>query len=110
MLFRSAAYVRAATGSGGLAALTGLAVAMVGVISAAAVLNGGVGYLRSLVDVPSEILAIIIVLLLGAAAIIGVLESLAFAAVLTLIEVVGDRKSTRLNSSHAKRSRMPSSA
>ncbi|MGD1927216.1 MAG: APC family permease [Paracoccaceae bacterium] len=84
-----AAYVRAATGSGGLAALTGLAVAMVGVISAAAVLNGGVGYLRSLVDVPSEILAIIIVLLLGAAAIIGVLESLAFAAVLTLIEVVG---------------------
>ncbi|MEM9060464.1 MAG: APC family permease [Pseudomonadota bacterium] len=84
-----AAYVRAATGSGSLAALIGLAVAMVGVVSAAAVLNGGVGYLRALVDVPPEMLATIIAVLLGGAAIIGVLESLAFAAVLTLIEVVG---------------------
>ena len=84
-----AAYVRSATRSGGLAALIGLAVATVGVVSAAAVLQGGVGYLRALVDVSPEVLVIVIALTLGVAATIGVLESLALAAVLTIIEVIG---------------------
>lgn len=84
-----AAYVRSATGSGSLAALIGLAVATVGVVSAAAVLQGGIGYLRALVDVSPEILVVAIAALLGLAAMIGVLESLALAAVFTIIEVIG---------------------
>lgn len=84
-----AAYVRSATGSGSLAGLIGLAVAAVGVISAAAVLQGGVGYLRAIVDVPETLSVIVIGVLLGIAAIIGVVESLALAAVLTAIELVG---------------------
>ena len=84
-----AAYVRSATGSGGLATVVGLAVAMVGVVSAAAVLQGGVGYLRAVVDLPETVLTIAVGALLGLSAIIGVLESLALAAVLTIIEVAG---------------------
>ena len=84
-----AAYLRAATGSVQLATVIGLAVAAVGVISAAAVLRGGVGYLRALVDLPDAALIIGMALLLCGAAILGVLESLALAAVLTLIEVGG---------------------
>lgn len=84
-----AAYIRSATGSGGLAALIGLAIATVGVVSAAAVLQGGVGYLRALVDISPGVLAVSIALLLGIAAMIGVLESLALAAVFTIIEVIG---------------------
>ena len=84
-----AAYVRAATGSGAVAAMVGLAVAAVGVISAAAVLQGGIGYLRALVDVPVLAAVIGIGIALGVVAIAGVVESLAFAAVLTLIEILG---------------------
>ena len=84
-----AAYLRAATNSGGLAALVGIAVAAVGMVSAAAVLQGGIGYLRALVDLPELGLIVAIGTLLGFAAILGVVESLALAAILTVIEVVG---------------------
>ena len=84
-----AAYIRASTGSAQLAAVVGLAVATVGVVSAAAVLQGGVGYLRAIVALPEAALVVAIGLALGFAAVIGVLESMALAAVLTMIEVVG---------------------
>ena len=84
-----AAYMRAATGSAGIAALVGLAVATVGVISAAAVLQGGIGYLRVLVDLPGLALIIVIGVLMGVAAVLGVVESLALVGILTVIEVVG---------------------
>ena len=84
-----AAYMRAATGSGQIAALVGLAVASVGVISAAAVLQGGIGYLRALVDLPALALIVGIGLLMGFAAVLGVVESLVVAGILTLIEVIG---------------------
>ena len=84
-----AAYVRAATGSGSMAALAGSAVAIVGVVSAAAVLQGGIGYLRALVDLPVPALVIGIGVVLGCAAILGVIESLVLAAILTIVEVVG---------------------
>ena len=84
-----AAYVRAATGRESLAVVTGAAVAAVGVISAAAVLQGGVGYLGALVEAPRWMMIIGLGATLGLAAIIGVVESLALAAVLTVIEIVG---------------------
>lgn len=84
-----AAYMRAATGRDMPGALIGLAVAAVGVVSAAAVLQGGVGYLRALVDLPPQLLAVAIGALIVGISIWGVLESLAFAAILTVIEIIG---------------------
>ncbi len=84
-----AAYASEAFGSQAFSVLIGLAVAFVGVISAAAILQGGVGYLRALVDWPEIPTIIGVGMVLGAVAMIGVAESLTVAAVLTLIEVVG---------------------
>ncbi|WP_281018930.1 MULTISPECIES: amino acid permease [unclassified Minwuia] len=84
-----AAYVRTAFGIGWFGDCVGVAVACVGVISAAAILKGGVGYLAALVDLPRFWLEILVGLLLGCIALVGVLESLVFAAILTLIEIVG---------------------
>ena len=84
-----AAYLRAATGQPLAAAAVGLAIEVVGVVSAAVVLQGGVGYLRSIVDLPVALLIVTIGIALGTAALIGVFESLMLAAVLTVIEVVG---------------------
>ncbi|MDH3666297.1 MAG: APC family permease [Paracoccaceae bacterium] len=84
-----AAYLRTATGWPLAGAAAGLAVVIVGVVSAAVVLQGGAGYLRGLIDLPEPVLIIGIGLGLGSAAIIGVVESLLLAAVLTTVEVVG---------------------
>ncbi|MEL6316792.1 MAG: amino acid permease, partial [Pseudomonadota bacterium] len=84
-----AAYARAAFGSDALALAVGLTVALVGVVSAAAVLKGGVGYLRALAPAPEPALIVGLAALIALAAIWGVVESLAAAAALTLIEVLG---------------------
>lgn len=84
-----AAYLRAATGQPIAAAAIGLAVVVVGVVSAAVVLQGGVGYLRAIADLPEALLIVTIGTALGVAALIGVLESMMLAAALTVIEIVG---------------------
>ncbi|WGW03310.1 APC family permease [Tropicibacter oceani] len=84
-----AVYVARGFGRDWLGIAVGLAIVLAGVISAAAVLRGGAGYLLALVDLP---VALVVVALGGAltlVAIIGVLESLGLAALFTLIEVVG---------------------
>lgn len=72
-----------------LALIVGLAIVAAGTVSAGAVLRGGVGYLTNAVEIDTTLA----ILLLGAAlcgvAILGALESLALAAVFTLIEVIG---------------------
>ncbi|MCV2881331.1 APC family permease [Actibacterium sp. XHP0104] len=60
-----------------------------GTFAASAVLRGGVGYLTSITPIPFEAGIILLGILLTAIAVIGVVESLGFAAVLTVIEVVG---------------------
>lgn len=84
-----AAYVRNATGWPLAGAAAGLAVVVVGVVSAAVVLQGGAGYLRALIDLSEPTLILVVGLGLGAAAVIGVVESLALAAILTTVEVIG---------------------
>lgn len=84
-----AANVSEATGSHILGAILGFGVAMIGVISAAAVLQGGVGYLMALIDAPRTVLIVAGGFTLAAIAIWGAVESLVFAAVMTVIEVVG---------------------
>ncbi|MEL6167891.1 MAG: APC family permease [Pseudomonadota bacterium] len=84
-----AAYVEKGLASPALGTAIGLAIVVVGAISAAAVLRGGVGYLIGLVDIPAALAIVALGALLTFVALVGVLESMAFAAVLTAVELVG---------------------
>lgn len=84
-----AAYVRAGFGSQGLSVLIGLLVVTVGTVSAAAICLGSVGYIRQFIDWPSELLVPLVVIAMTFVAIWGVRESVSFAAIMTLIEIVG---------------------
>ena len=84
-----AAFVEKGFGIPTLGLIVGLAIVAAGTVSASAVLSGGVGYLTALIPV-AEIAGVIALggLLVGVA-LIGVLESLALAAIFTVIEIVG---------------------
>lgn len=84
-----AAYVEQGLKSRWLAVLVGLAIVITGTFSAAAVLRGGVGYLTGILDVDTSIAILILGGGLTLVALVGVLESLALAALFTLIEVLG---------------------
>ena len=84
-----AAYIAEGLKSGGLAVLVGLAIVLVGTLSAGAVLRGGVGYLINAVDIPVWLAILGLGLVLTGVAVMGVLESLALAAVFTAIELGG---------------------
>jgi amino acid transporter len=84
-----AAYLRAATGRVSVAAAAGLTLAVVAVVSAGAVLKGGVGYLQALLPLPEAALAAGVGAALGLAALVGILESLSLAALFTGVEVLG---------------------
>lgn len=72
-----------------LALIVGLTIVAAGTVSAAAVLRGGAGYLTSVTDFPFDATVVFMGLILLAIATIGVLESLAVAALFTAIEVLG---------------------
>jgi len=72
-----------------LGMIVGFAIVIGGMISAAAVLRGGVGYLVTLLPLADWVAIIFAGLVLTAIAGIGVLESLSFAAAITVIEVLG---------------------
>lgn len=72
-----------------LALVAGLAVVTAGVISGAAVLRGGVGYLSALVPLPEPLLILSLGVFLTLVALKGVLESLILAALFTAIEIAG---------------------
>jgi amino acid transporter len=84
-----AEFVEKGFNSRALAIIVGLFIIAAGIISAAAVLSGGVGYLVTLVDVPPAWAIVGAGLFLTGVAAIGVLESLSFAAIFTVIEVLG---------------------
>jgi amino acid transporter len=83
------AYVDAGIGWHWLALLVGAIMVIAGTVAAAAVLRGGVGYLTSVTPMRFDVAVIGLGLLLMLIAMIGALESLSFAAILTLIEVSG---------------------
>ncbi len=84
-----AAYVEQGLGLPLLGLIVGLGIVAAGTISASAVLNGGVGYLTAILPVPEVAAVIAVGILLAGVAIVGVLESLALAAVFTVIEIIG---------------------
>jgi APA family basic amino acid/polyamine antiporter len=84
-----AAYVEAGFRSSSAATLTGLAVALSGVISAAAVAIGAASYLSELTQTPPEVLIAIIIGVVGLVALWGIAQSVAVAAIITVIEISG---------------------
>lgn len=84
-----AAFVRRAFGSKKLSLIIGLSVVGVGLTSAAAVLRGGVGYLNTFTSVDENVLIVALGAALLLIALWGALESLAIAAVFTVLEVCG---------------------
>lgn len=84
-----AAYVGQGLSSQALAVLVGLAIVTAGTISAGAVLRGGVGYLINVFDIDPVIGIAGLGIALTAVAVFGVLESLALAAVFTVVELGG---------------------
>jgi amino acid transporter len=83
------AYVEAAFGNRPLAAITGMCVILTGVVSAATIANGFVGYLAVFISVPESAAITLLVVTLGLLAAWGINESLRVAAVITLIEAAG---------------------
>lgn len=84
-----AAYVREGMRSKFLSVLVGLMVVGTGTVSAAAITVGSVGYIQQFVDLPEGTLIPLIVIAMGCIAALGILESVSFAAILTLIEIGG---------------------
>ncbi len=84
-----AAFVENGLRSHALSLLVGLAIVVAGTVSAAAVLRGGVGYLTSVVALPTLTTTLVVGMALVVVALIGVLESLAVAALFTALEVLG---------------------
>jgi len=84
-----AIYVDAAFGRARISFAVGLAVALVGLVSCAAIVSGVVGYLQNLVVLPAWLIVFIVVLLLAAVAGWGIAESVTVAAAITVLEIGG---------------------
>ncbi len=84
-----AVYVLEGLRSRRLSLLVGLLVALAGVVAAAAIAVGSVGYILQFLGLPPKPTVAVVVLLLGAIAAWGIAESALTAAVLTLVEIGG---------------------
>lgn len=67
----------------------GWAVVLTGVVSAATIANGFVGYLHLFVSIPDWLAIMMLVLVLGSLAAWGIIESVIAAALITLVELGG---------------------
>ncbi|WP_028486337.1 APC family permease [Thiomicrorhabdus chilensis] len=85
----AALYVKQGFDSDRLSTLIGLMVVLAGLVSASALMNGFVGYLSELIDLPAQLGIIIMVLIIGGLAAWGIAESVFVAATITLVEVGG---------------------
>lgn len=84
-----AAYVREGFQSDSMALIVGLIVIVEASIAGATISRGSIGYLREFIDLPSTILIAGVVIAMGMIAALGTLQSVGFAAILTLVEVAG---------------------
>ena len=82
-----AAYVRAGFGSTLLATATGFLVILSGIISSSAISVGSTGYIHEFVDIPVSWLVVGIVLSLGGVAAWGIMQSVLFASLFSILEV-----------------------
>lgn len=82
-------YIQQGFGIRALSTLVGLLVATAGLVSAATISHGFVGYLNVFVELPPTPVIFAVVLALGGLAIWGILESAWAAAIATMIEIAG---------------------
>ena len=84
-----AAYVREGFGSSFGSLIVGLMVVCAGSLTASAVSVGSAGYIREFIDFPETSIIAVVVLAMGLVAAWGILQSVTFAAIFTLIEIGG---------------------
>ncbi len=84
-----AVYVDAGFGWNWLTLATGLLIVFAATVAGAAISLGCAGYVEQLVDLPRPVIVTVIVLAMGAIAAKGVQESVTFAGILTVIEILG---------------------
>lgn len=85
----AAVYVQAAFHRQWLSLFVGFLMILTGMVSAATLVNGFVGYLHVFVEVPAWLVIVVLVLGMGALAAWGIAESVAAAALITVIELGG---------------------
>jgi amino acid transporter len=85
----AALYVKKGFGSEHLSTLVGLLVILAGLVSAAALVNGFVGYLHQFIGVDRIIAIVLVTTLLGGIAAWGIAESVMIASLITVIEIGG---------------------
>jgi basic amino acid/polyamine antiporter, APA family len=85
----AALYVQQGFGIRPLAAAVGLLVVLAGVVSAAALANAFAGYLQAFLALPEALILVGVTVLLGALAAWGIAQSVAAAALITVIELGG---------------------
>ncbi len=84
-----AAYVRNGFNSRTLGLMTGLLVVVSALISSAAIAIGSAGYIEQFFAVPQTIIVVVVLLILGCVAAWGIMESVAMAGFITILEVGG---------------------
>jgi len=84
-----AVYVQEGLGRRELSLLVGFLIIVTGVVSAATIVKGFVGYLHVFVPVPDALAIVLVVIVIAALAAWGITESVIAATVVTLIEVGG---------------------
>lgn len=84
-----AVYIHKGFASHRLSLLVGLLIILAGVVSAATIARGFVGYLQVFVDLPPTVAIPLLVFLLGGLAAWGISESIRVAALFTLLEIIG---------------------
>lgn len=84
-----AAYARVAFRSRRIAAAVGFLAISMSLVSAATISAGAAGYIGVFIDLPARIIIAAVVLAMGAIAARGIVESVAFAGLMTLIEIGG---------------------
>jgi amino acid transporter len=84
-----AVYINAGFNSPILSTVTGLTIALTGLLSSATILHGFHGYLSTFIPTPELVTTLLVVILLSAIAIWGISKSITVTALLTLIETFG---------------------
>jgi len=84
-----AVYVTEGFGVRRVGTIVGLLVVLSGIVSSATISIGAAGYFNTLIAVPTELVIVAVLILLGAIAVWGIREAVTIAALLTLIEVGG---------------------
>ncbi|KTD23249.1 amino acid transporter [Legionella londiniensis] len=84
-----AAYVEEAFQKKWLSQLIGWLVVLTGVVSAAAITQGFVGYLQVFVTLPQWLAVFLLLFCMGAVAVLGITESAVMVMIITLIELLG---------------------